>query len=78
MIPIQRIPCPGDCGGRVCGADLYPRLWAAMQRQVKAAGGRLPQQGWMVLTVSCACCGTQDMQFRVRYSTVPTIMEVRA
>ena len=68
-------PCPGPARGLTCGADLYPRLWSAMQQQVQ--GRRLPPEGWLVLTVSCACCGTRDMRFCVRYSTVPAIMEVR-
>lgn len=79
MIPTF-YPCPGPENSIGCGADLYPRLWTAMRAQLdekQKRGEHVPSAGWVVVTVSCACCGTKDMQLRVRYSTEPLVIEVK-
>jgi hypothetical protein len=73
MMPVQRIYCPGDHGGRSCGADLFPRVWAASKRPWE----HNPGSGWEVVRVQCATCGNWVI-VNVRWLVKPAIVDANA
>ena len=65
MTPVRTIPCPGDAGGRQCGANLMrmPAIYLVQQDQVRR--------------VRCPVCG-KTIEVKLRVIQEPIIIEATA